>query len=26
LTGGVSGTIVEFTEQTLRIAPLTSNA
>jgi hypothetical protein len=26
LSGGVSGTIVEFTEQTLRIAPLTSNA
>jgi hypothetical protein len=26
LTGGVSGTIVEFTEQTLRVAPLTSNA
>ena len=26
LTGGVSGTIVEFTEHTLRIAALTSNA
>ena len=26
LTGGVSGTIVEFTEKTLRIAPLTGNA
>jgi hypothetical protein len=26
LTGGVSGTIVEFTEKTLRIAPLTANA
>jgi hypothetical protein len=25
LTGGVTGTIVEFTEETLRIAPLTTN-
>ncbi len=26
LTGGVNGTIVEFSEHTLRIAPATSNA
>ncbi len=26
LTGGVTGTIVEFSEDTLRVAPLTSNA
>ena len=26
LTGGINGTIVEFSEKTLRIAPATSNA
>ena len=26
LTGGVNGAIVEFSEQTLRVAPLTSHA